>query len=949
MGINVAGLLWGGKGVRALPCSKSRISFGPWNLVLGAFVAGLVFLTARVQSSTLSDAEVDKYNVRVGAQTFAGVYQFTTNTLLVETANAIHDMGSDIIKMYIAKDYPKQYHIALPSNVTDLLTLARDEPSCRHVLDMPFRRYIAWIYAFSNPDAPFQNGYTTTEANNDYRETYDLTRYLLTNYNNSGKTFYLGHWEGDGYFTPWTTNPSPTAIQGMIDWQNTRQKAVDDAKAATTFSNVNVYYYAEANRVRDAMLNGPTNNQRVINMVIPYVTNLDYLSYSSYDAQDLSAANLYATLDYMQGKLSTNKAAVVPGERIWIGEYAHGGWTTDQQEPFNRAYIQNLLNWGNKGIQHILYWEIYDNETNTDGSPKNFCLINSNNVKVASYFLHQRYLNNARLLTAQFKETNGRVPNDTEFVSLVSPMLDQPLPPPINLTVSNVSATVQTNNSAAVAGSLAQGVYGDDRATVRVFWGRQDGGAVRAAWEQSLTVAININFNPTIFSATLTNLAQGTNYYFRFYATNASGEAWAPASSQFSTATLNPSDFGSRLKISFAGYDRAEALPNFKALVNLGSNIPGFSYRQFASPSGGDLRFTDAGGVMPIPHEIDEWNTNGTSSIWVEVPQLSSTNDFIWAYWGNPAAVIPPAYTTNGAVWSADHLLVWHLKESGFPFLDSAQQHPSLAGVLPASTPGVIGRGVFLDGASQFLDAGSINIGNAFTLSAWVNVSPTAPAQIQSIWANQKGGFGSAGFAWFVNTFNNSDHKIDFASGDGVNGNESTTAANAVSFGSWHHLAASINRTNGTADFFLDGSVIGSSSSVVKTFANNADVNLGRFTNSNFYFKGMLDEARIEAGARSSNWVWANWMAVASNATFSSYSPIARQLPALSVAQNGGTVRFVWPASGVGFSLYVATNLIPPVIWSLATNQPVYLNSQWQVSLATNSAMGRAFFRLQGQ
>src|SRR5204862_5198616 len=146
---------------------------------------------------------------------------------------------------------------------------------------------------------------------------------------------------------------------------------------------------------------------------------------------------------------------------------------------------------------------------------------------------------------------------------------------------------------------------------------------------------------------------------------------------------------------------------------------------------------------------------------------------------------------------------------------------PSLAGVLPASTPGVIGRGVFLDGASQFLDAGSINIGNAFTLSAWVNVSPTAPAQIQSIWANQKGGFGSAGFAWFVNTFNNSDHKIDFASGDGVNGNESTTAANAVSFGSWHHLAASINRTNGTADFFLDGSVIGSSSSVVKTFANN--------------------------------------------------------------------------------------------------------------------------------
>ena len=60
---------------------------------------------------------------------------------------------------------------------------------------------------------------------------------------------------------------------------------MDDAKSASVYSNVNVFYYAEANRVRDAMLNGPNNNVRMINDVIPYVTNLDYLSYSSYDMQ----------------------------------------------------------------------------------------------------------------------------------------------------------------------------------------------------------------------------------------------------------------------------------------------------------------------------------------------------------------------------------------------------------------------------------------------------------------------------------------------------------------------------------------------------------------------------------------------------------------------------------------------------------------------------------------
>jgi len=36
---------------------------------------------------------------------------------------------------------------------------------------------------------------------------------------------------------------------------------------------------------------------------------------------------------------------------------------------------------------------------------------------------------------------------------------------------------------------------------------------------------------------------------------------------------------------------------------------------------------------MPLPFEIDEWNTNGISSVWVRVPQLAGTNDFIRADW----------------------------------------------------------------------------------------------------------------------------------------------------------------------------------------------------------------------------------------------------------------------------------------------------------------------------
>ncbi|HWI57843.1 MAG TPA: hypothetical protein VNZ22_11500, partial [Bacillota bacterium] len=127
-------------------------------------------------AAPLADPQVDRYNVRVGTQTFSGLYQFTTNTLLVETAQAIQDMGSDILKMYLASDFPKQYRITLPSNVTNLVTLARDEPSCRRVLDMPFRHIVAWAYPFAGW-WPF-DGYSATERANEYKEMYDLTRYL---------------------------------------------------------------------------------------------------------------------------------------------------------------------------------------------------------------------------------------------------------------------------------------------------------------------------------------------------------------------------------------------------------------------------------------------------------------------------------------------------------------------------------------------------------------------------------------------------------------------------------------------------------------------------------------------------------------------------------------------------------------------------------------------------
>lgn len=478
----------------------------------------------------LADPDVDAYNLRLGTQTFAGLYQFTTNTLLVETAQAIQGMGSDVIKFYMGPEFPKQYRITLPGTIGTLTALARDEPSCRKVFDMPFRHYIVWAYPFTA--GWWADGYSSTEKQKEYTEIYALTRYFLTNYNGSGKTFYLGHWEGDwhllgGYDA--TKNPTGTAIQGMRDWLNNRQRAVDDAKRDVAHTNVDVFNYTEVNRVRDAMGSNPAVQQRVVNMVVPFVPELDFVSWSSYDGQDLTTGVIHATLSYIEANMSTNKAASITGRRVWVGEYGWGGVRPpSQQEPGTRVYTRQLLIWG---CRFALFWEIYNNETN-----RNFCLIDPQGKTTPSYDMHQRYYNAARLALARFKEANGRLPSSTEFTNVVVlPILSRTVPAPVPLEVTNLVAEPAGAGAVRVSATLTQGVYGDDPASVYLAWGAVDGGTNRAAWDGILYVGRNLRFTPTVFSKSMDGLPVDREFVFRMFATNATSEVWSVGAGRFVT------------------------------------------------------------------------------------------------------------------------------------------------------------------------------------------------------------------------------------------------------------------------------------------------------------------------------------------------------------------------------------------------------------------------------
>ena len=125
------------------------------------------------------------------------------------------------------------------------------------------------------------------------------------------------------------------------------------------------------------------------------------------------------------------------------------------------------------------------------------------------------------------------------------------------------------------------------------------------------------------------------------------------------------------LELTVAGYTGTEVLTNVPTLVRLSTAIPGFSYSGFATTNGADLAFFTPEG-RPLPYEIDEWNTNGESLVWVRLPVFANGTRFT-AAWGRPATNNQQP-TTSNQVWR-EYAGVWHMNEPSGTAFDSTEHH----------------------------------------------------------------------------------------------------------------------------------------------------------------------------------------------------------------------------------------------------------------------------------
>ena len=181
--------------------------------------------------------------------------------------------------------------------------------------------------------------------------------------------------------------------------------------------------------------------------------------------------------------------------------------------------------------------------------------------------------------------------------------------------------------------------------------------------------------------------------------------------------------------ITVSGYTGASTLENFPVLVRISpARISGFSYADCAA-GGADVAFHDAQGNA-LDREIDTWEPNGESLVWVRVPSLANDAVITMTY-QDPSVTAQPACQTDGSVWtSAGYAGVWHMNEASGAVAD-ASGHGLAAtpagntanSIAVTNAPTGTGRQTATSAARGYLSIpnyNSLSLGNQFTMSGWV-------------------------------------------------------------------------------------------------------------------------------------------------------------------------------------------------------------------------------------
>lgn len=281
------------------------------------------------------------------------------------------------------------------------------------------------------------------------------------------------------------------------------------------------------------------------------------------------------------------------------------------------------------------------------------------------------------------------------------------------------------------------------------------------------------------------------------------------------------------------GYDGAETLTNFPALVRFSAdNIEGLN-ADLLSEDGGDVRVYGEDG-NELAFEIESWDRTGESIIWVKIPELAPTSEKItsvFVKWGATEA----RTTDPKDVWT-EYLAVWHMNDT--TIADATGNGNVLTGTSVALTDGEVGKALAAS-MGLAMSANFVDDCPDYAVSCWyrygsaVQVSPLS-----------KGGWQKNG--WYLE-YKGTTTEMNYI----VYSTKSSVVAPDI-LDNWNHV--SVNVVGGALTGYMNGTT-------KNTHTKTVSVDDYKLSVLGSNGSGKIDELRIHKGGESAAWAKADYRA----------------------------------------------------------------------------------------
>jgi len=308
-------------------------------------------------------------------------------------------------------------------------------------------------------------------------------------------------------------------------------------------------------------------------------------------------------------------------------------------------------------------------------------------------------------------------------------------------------------------------------------------------------------------------------------------------------------DWNNRMLLTIDSSEIDSPLTNFPILVALNSSTFDFSNAQ---THGEDIRFTDYNNLIVYDYEIERWNTTvDMAEIWVNIPQISATEDtMFWMYYNNTAASDNQQPTS---VWNSNYMMVQHLSETSGTHYDSTANNNDGTpyNEVTQNAVGEIDGADSFDGLNDYIavsDSSTIEIEAPATIAFWFNSTQSGATTILI----EKDG--SPGFS-IQKEATTDKMKIN------VGNVEALQTIATYNDGVWHHITYVLNETTALSKVYVDGidDTDGTPAYSSPTYGTGS-LYIGSRA-SNYPYGGFLDEIRISDTAYNGAWITASYYA----------------------------------------------------------------------------------------